>query len=353
MNFIEKISKFKLPFFTPMTLCFDMGTSNTRIGVLGKGITLNEPTFIGINTKDKSYIFFGQEAKMIVGKTPEFLKVARPVIHGVVSDFDAQVALIKKFIEKSVSPYLNSYKIIKPPLRAFASVPHIATEIERKAVEEVLYKLGLSEVFLLEKSLVIGSALKMNIFSHKPRLIVDLGGGLIELAIISGGGIVAEKTLRNGGENMSHVLANYIYLKYGIILGENTCEEIKLSLLNFVNLDKTMIVRGKSLEDGLPKSVRIKSSDVKEALLNNFIQIVDAIKELIEISPPEVVDEIYKSGITLTGGIASVAGLDRYFAQELKIDVIVPENGASATISGLLNLGKNEQEIMKICIPKI
>ncbi len=353
LNFNGSLGKIKVPLFSSFRVCVDMGTSNTKIAILSKGFVLKEATFLGLNSKTHSYIFFGDEAKLIIGKTPEFIKIIRPVVNGVIVDFDSQVALIRKYIEKSVFPYLKNYLFLKPPMQAVASVPFLSTEIEKKAVEEVLYKVGFSDVFLIEKPLANAASLKMNLFSHHPILIVDLGGGLIEMAVISGGGIVSERALKNAGDAMNRSIANYVYLKNGVILGENTCEDLKVNLMNFGSDEKTAVVRGKSLENGLPKSIRIKSSDIKEALMTPFMQIIDSVKELIEVSPPEVVDEIYKSGLILTGGLSRIKGIDRFFAKELKTDIVINENSENSTIYGLLNLSKERKNLERLSIPKI
>lgn len=340
-NFIKMVKDFKIPFLSSIKVYFDLGTSVTRIAIKNKGVVLEEPTFLGFNIRTKDYIFIGQEAKNIVGKTPEFLKIIRPVINGIISDFDAEVALVKKFIEKSVVPYLNTNKFIKPNIHALTTYPSIATEIEQKAVEEALFKAGCSSVDLIEKPLVTASGCGFNILSHEPNLIIDLGGGLIEISIISGGGIVSQKTIKNAGEQMDKIIANYAYLKHGIILGERTCEELKINLMSFNNEDKILPVRGKSLETGLPKSVKIRTGDIKEALFNNFYQIIDLVKELVEVSPPEIVDEIFDHGIFLVGGLASIKGISGFFSEELKIKTYVNENYAQTTIKGLINLDKH------------
>ncbi|OGK17036.1 hypothetical protein A2774_01250 [Candidatus Roizmanbacteria bacterium RIFCSPHIGHO2_01_FULL_39_12c] len=353
LNFRQLFNKIKLPFFSTFDVCFDLGTSNTRIGIGEKGIVLIEPSYLGYNTSSKEYIFFGGEAKSIVGKTPDFIKIIRPVINGVISDFDAQFAMLQYFMKKSVNIYLDRYKIVKPQLRAVAAVPNSVTEIEQKAVEEVLYKIGFSQVYLIEKPLASGIGIGLNIFYHHPHLLIDVGGGLIEMSIISGGGIVSKKTLKVAGDNMNLVLANYAYLKYGIVLGDNTCEHLKIYLLNFKQENKTFTVRGKSLETGLPKSVRIKTSDVKEALYGNIYQIVDNVKDLIDISPPEVLDEIYNRGIILTGGVAKAIGLDQFLASELKIDVNSVTDPDDTVIKGLLKLTQNFPDLLKLAMPKI
>ncbi|KKQ23889.1 MAG: Cell shape determining protein, MreB/Mrl family [Candidatus Roizmanbacteria bacterium GW2011_GWC2_37_13] len=349
INFTSWLSKIKLPFFSNFEVYFDLGTSVTKIAIKDKGIILREPTFLGFNSRINQYLFFGNEAKSIIGKTPDFIKIVRPVIAGVISDFDAEVSLINKYLERSIYLYLTN-KMIKPVMVGVTIVPTIATEIEQKAAQEVLYKAGLSQVFLIEKPLATAAGCNLNIFSHQPTLVADLGGGLIELSIIGSGGIISQKTLKNAGDNMNRLIYNYVYLKYGVILGEATCEGLKTDLLNFENSEKTVTIRGKSLETGLPKSVRVKSSDIKEALLTNFNQITDAIKELIESSPPEIVDEVMKRGIILTGGLSRIGGLDKFFRDEIKIDVITSKDYQYATINGLIKLANHKEELSKLII---
>lgn len=352
-NFIEKIKNFQIPFFSRLQFYLDLGTTNTRIAIKEKGIVLKEPTVIGLNKKTKEYIFFGKEAKEIVGKVPEFISIQQPIINGIISEFDAEVALIRNFIQRSVSPYLSQYQFLKPNLDAAVAVPTIATEIEQKAIEEVLAKVGVSKINLFPKPLATAIGCGFNIFAHKPVFIVDMGGGLIEMSIISGGGIVSQKTIRNGGEHMNKLIYNYIYLKHGIILGEATCEELKINLLSFGEGDKTLMVRGKSLETGLPKSIKIKTSDIKEALLTNFNQIIDSIKEIVELSPPEVVDEIFEQGIVFTGGLSLIPNIDSFFFNELKMKIMLAENRENSTIIGLMKIGRRKEmaDRLKIQLP--
>lgn len=170
------------------------------------------------------------------------------------------------------------------------------------------------------------------------------------MSIISSGGIVSHKTLKTAGDHMNKLIYNYTYLKYGVILGEATCESLKIELLNFTNTEKTTTIRGKSLETGLPKSVRITSSDIKEALLTNFNQIADGIRELIENSPPEILDELLNRGIILTGGLAQIEGIDQFFSKEIKMDVYRIEDVQHATINGLIKLSKNFDHIVKLAV---
>ena len=348
VSFLERLKKLPIPFLTTFKIYFDLGTSMTRIAIKEKGVVLKEPTFLAYNTQSREYIFFGTEAKNIMGKTPEFLKIIRPIVGGIVSDFDAEVVLTRTFIDKSVSPYISQFALFKPPLEALAVFPVVATEIEQKAVEEVVLKAQCSAVTLIKKPLAVGAGCGFNIFSHKPHLILDMGGGLIEISIVSGGGIVTNKTLKNAGEHMDKLIANYVYLKHGVILGEATCEKLKIECFHFGKEEKIALVRGKSLENGLPKSVKIKTSDIREALYNNFVQVVDAIKELIEVSPPEVVDEIFESGIFLTGNLAAVEGIEQFFSEEIKIEVFKPTHFQDAAIYGLTILDKDKDALYRV-----
>lgn len=348
LSWIDKISKFQLPFITNLHAYIDLGTSITRVALKEKGVVLREPTYLGYNARIKEFIFFGMEAKTIVGKTPDFIKIIRPIVNSVLYDFDAEVAFVNYCKHKGIDPYLAQFRFLKPPITALCAVPTVATEIEQKAVQEALQKAECHDVVLIEKALATAAGCGFNIFSHQPHFVIDMGGGLIELSIISGGGIVAQKTLKTAGEHMNKLIGNYTYMKHGMVLGESTCEDLKIKLLNFVDKDESIPVRGKSLETGLPKSVKLKTADIKEALISQFHHILDATKELIELSPPEVADEIFQNGIALTGGIANIKGIDHFFSQELKIETFVVNHHEDATIYGLMKLGKKPEDIFKL-----
>ncbi|MCS7093373.1 MAG: rod shape-determining protein [Patescibacteria group bacterium] len=349
INFIALKEKLKIPFFDLFEVYFDPGTSETKIAIKDKGIILKEPTIIAKNTRTNEYIFFGKEAREIIGKTPDFIKVIKPIVSGVIVDFDSQLALSKKFLEKSVYLYFNK-RLIKPPIRIISVVPSIATEIEQKAIIDSFKKNGINEVYLIEKSLATAAGCGADVFSHQPVLIVDLGGGLIEISIVGSAGIISQKTLKTASESMNRTIYNYIYLKYGVILGEATCEELKLDLLNFCNEEKISTVRGKSLEFGLPKTIKIKSSEIREALINHFNQVADGIKEILENSAPEIVDEVNNQGIILAGGLSKIKGIDRFFSQQLDIKVVQEEKNYSATIKGLIALSQDKEKLAKIVI---
>lgn len=349
-NFIAKLSNFQFPFFSREHIAFDFGTTTTRIGLHGKGVVLKEPTCLGLNRKMREFIFFGTEAYQITGKVPDFITIEHPIVNGIVSDFDGQVALISHFIRKSIAPYQTRFLTLKPQLEAVVNIPSIATEIEQKAVDEVLAKSSVFKSHLIESPIAAAVGCGFDPFAHKPLLIVDMGGGLVEIAVISGGGVVIQKTLKTAGNHMNKLIANYAYLKHGIILGEITCEQLKIDLFTFDEKEKTQVVRGKSLESGLPKSIKMRSSDIKEALLTVVNQIIDTVKEVIELSPPEVVDEIFNHGVYLTGGLANIERIDHYFASELKIETQIPDKPENTTIHGLLRLASDPESLRKLQI---
>lgn len=345
-NFIQKLPK--LPFFSSLHAYFDLGTSLTRIAIKDKGVVFREATYLGYNTRTKEYIFFGNEAKTIVGKTPDFIHIVRPVVSGILSDFDAEVAYLDYCINKAIDPYVSERWLLKPTISALATAPSIATEIEMRAVEESLMKAGCRSVTVIERAIATAAGCGFNVFSHHPHYIIDLGAGLFELSIVSGGGIVAQRTIKHAGDYMNKQIANYVNLKNGITLGENTCEEIKRELLTFTGEDKTMTVRGKAIENGLPKSIKLKTSDIKEAVATVLGQVLDTTKELIEVSPPEVADEVFRNGIALVGHGASIPGIDHFFSKELKIETYIAKHHTDATVYGMMSLDKNRENIFKL-----
>ncbi len=347
--FIQKFVKSISP-FTQLPVAFDLGTHTTKIALKDRGVVLREPTCAALRTQPtREYLFFGSEAKQILGKTPEFLHIIKPMVNGIVSDFDTEVALLRYYIDKAVTPYTRSM-LIKPPIHAITAVPTIATEIEQKAVEEALLKSGCSTVSMIKKPLATAAGAGFNVFFHKPHLVVDIGAGITEISVISGGGIVSYKSLKQAGDYMDKVIASYIHLKHGVILGEVTCEKLKIACLNFSEKEVTELVRGKSLENGLPKSIKIKSSELREALTPTYTLIIDTIKELIEMSPPEIVNDIFQEGILLTGKAALIPGFSAFIADELKMEVVVPEHAAEATIYGLLKIGDSLEHLKTVRI---
>lgn len=326
-------------------VAIDVGTAKTRIAIFDKGIVLREATFIGLNLNKHEYIFFGNDAKELFGKSPNIIKIIKPMIAAVISDFDASVGLLDHFVKKAVKTYFAK-SLIHPKLHCYSSSSSSSTEVEQKALKEALLKVGFSNVSIMEKPQVTAYGANIPIFSNNPFFLIDMGAGLIEMSVIVSGGIVAYRSIKNAGDYMDKLVYNYLHLKYGIIIGEQTSENLKISLFNLTGEDKTIPVRGKSLENGLPKSVRVASSDIREALINSLNQIVDTAKELMEMVPPELIDGIIKNGVILVGALSGFPGIDKYISSELKIPSTVYDMAEDATILGLLKLihEKNMQE---------
>lgn len=347
---MAKISAFSSRFLGSADVALDLGTSMTRIAIYGKGVSLREPTYIGLNTKTNEYLFFGEEAREIYGKAPNFIRVVRPFENGIIADFDANVLLVRHFLEQSVYPFFLNKSFLKSKLTGLAAVPAASTEVEQKAIQESLVKAGLSEAELVEKPLAYAVGAGLPVFSHAPIFVIDMGGGLVEMAVTIMGGIVEHKSTKNAGRHMDKLIINYIHLKYGVIIGEGTAESLKISLLTFSDEQKVITVRGKSLENGLPKSIRVKTGDIREALAGNFNQIIDMAKELIETVPPELIDGIIKNGVVLTGGLALIPGLESLVSNDLKIPAAVADNPQEATINGLMKLLDDKEILKKILI---
>lgn len=347
-NFIKKISQFVPNFLRPVSISIDLGTNVTRLAVSDLGIIAQEPTILAYNQQTKEYLFFGRNAKEIIGKTPDFIKIIKPIHQAVINDFDSTLVFLDNLVKEQLYPYFKKKFFFIPFSIVYAGITNNATEIEKKALEELLVKLGFKQVMIINKSVALAAAIKNDIFAHTPILIVDFGAGLIEVAVVSGGGVIVHRVLKNGGQFFLKQIAHYLYLKYGVIIGENTAEQLLINLLNFNKEEKIQVVRGKSLETGLPKSIRVKTSDIKEALTPTIINIIDTIKEVIEFSPPEAVDEIYKNGIFFVGGLVNIKGIDNFFAENLKISVNIMEKPENALIYGLLKLSKQPMIAAKV-----
>lgn len=347
---LSKALKYSRRFIGDFRIAVDFGTANTRIAVFDKGVVLREPTFVGFNTRTNECILYGEEAKQIYGKAPNFIRVIKPVQNSIISDFDSVVLLIKQFFDKSVYPYLPRGSLLRLNIKALTAVPTTSTEVEQKAYLESLLKVGCSEVQLIDKPIASALGAELGVFSNNPSFIIDMGAGLVEMAVIISGGIVNFKTIKIAGDHMDKLIYNYLHLKYAVTTGELTSEKLKNSLFSLKGEDKTLTIRGKSLENGLPKSVRVKSADIMEALVGNLNQIIDHVKELLETLPADIIDGIIRSGITLTGGLANIPGIDKYMTAELKVPVFVAGKPQDSVINGLLKLLGDSEKMKRSVI---
>lgn len=302
----------------------DLGTANVLIYVVGKGIVLNEPSVVAIDTKTDKVLAVGSEAYRMVGRTPGNIRAIRPLKDGVISDFDITEAMLSYFINKlSVKGFLS-----KPNIMICA--PTNITEIERKAIIQAAEKSGGAKVYLEEEPKVAALGAGMDIFKPSGNMVIDMGGGTSDIAILSLGDIVSSRSIRVAGDRMNTEIVNYLKHKHNLIVGERTAETIKIKIGTAYpepeNEKKTMAVRGRDSVSGMPTEVTITAAEVEEAIHDSVDQIVSAAMQVLETTPPELAADIIDRGIMLTGGGALLDGIDKLFSEKLTVPVIISED---------------------------
>lgn len=339
-------------------LAIDLGTANTLVAIDGKGIVIKEPSVVARHIKTKKIVAVGMEAKKMIGKTPSTIEAIRPLRNGVISDFDAAYAMLLKYI-RQVHEHPNAsifdprsflYKMPRP--RVIIGIPSGVTEVERRAVWEAALEAGAREAYLIEEPMAGAIGVSLPVESSTGSMIVDIGGGTTEIAVISLSGIVRNRSIRIAGDEMDQAIIKHVRLKHSLLIGEPTAEDVKVSIGSaFANPKETStVIRGRSLESGLPKSVRIKSGEVREALAAVTNQIIEHIKELIEDIPPELVGDIMENGIHLAGGGSLLAGFDKVLAQEVKMPVVTSPDPQTAVVRGAAKLLRNAELLEKVKI---
>ncbi|MEK7565876.1 MAG: rod shape-determining protein [Patescibacteria group bacterium] len=317
-------------------LGIDLGTANTLVLIRGKGIMIREPSVVAMQKKTKKIIAIGTEAKKMVGRTPANILAVSPLADGVIADFDAAAAMIKHYIGLIHNMPSSFPKLPRP--RVVMGIPAGVTEVERRAVQEAALAAGARKAYLIEEPMAAAIGAGINIDDTHGSMIVDIGGGTTEMAVIALGGVVVNKSLRIAGKEMDEMIVNFFRLKYGVLIGERTAEELKISIGSAFSGskddDKHAVIRGRDLETGLPKSLRITAAEVREALAPTLNQIVEAIKDLIEETPPELVADIMEKGLVMAGGGSMLTGIDRMVASSTKIPVWIAEEPMAAVVRG-------------------
>lgn len=316
----------------------DLGTANTLIKVAGEDdIVLREPSVVAVNQKIKHVLAVGNEAKNMVGKTPGAIVAIRPLKNGVIADFEVTQAMLKYFIRKVCKDGLFG----KP--RVVICVPSGVTEVEERAVREAAMQAGAREAFLLEEPMAAAIGAKLPIEDAAGSMIVDIGGGTSEVAVISLGGIVVSKSIRVAGEKIDEAIINYIKKEHNLMVGERTAEDIKLSIGGAYPSDETltMDIRGRDLVTGLPKNVIINSDEILMAMSEPISAIIDAIKYTLEKTPPELAADIMNRGIYLAGGGALIRGMDKLITRETGMPVRIPDNPLDCVVLGAGNVVEN------------
>ncbi len=298
----------------------DLGTANTLVYVKGKGIVVREPSVVAIDKYEGKVIAVGNEANEMIGRTPEGKVAVRPMKDGVIADFDITQAMIRQFIKEA-----NVSGIFKP--RVVVCIPSGITEVERRAVEEAVIHAGAKDVVLIEEPMAAAIGAGLPVDEATGSMVVDIGGGTTEVAVISLGGIVASRSIRIAGDALDSAIMNYIKKEHGINIGDKMAEEIKMAIASAYesNQENVCEVRGRDVSTGLPKTAQLKESEIRMAISENIEEMVEAIKYTLENTPPELAADIMERGITLTGGGALIRGLDKLITEVTKIPTHVAE----------------------------
>lgn len=320
----------------------DLGTANTLVYIKGQGIVVREPSVVAIRDDSKEVLAVGEEAKRMIGRTPGNIVAIRPMKDGVIADFDVTQSMLSYFIQKAAA----KKGVVSP--RIAICVPFGVTEVEKRAIEEAARTAGAKDAFLIEEPMAAAIGAGLRIEEPEGNMVVDIGGGTSEIAIISLGGIVTAKSIRLGGDELDEAIVNYVKKEYSLMIGERTAEDVKIRIGSAYKEgeEMEMEIRGRDLISGLPKTMQISSSEVRDALRDPVNSIVDGIKSTLEKTPPELASDIMENGIMLTGGGALLRGLDKLVREETGMPVRIAENPLDCVAIGT---GKSveDQEIFE------
>lgn len=311
----------------------DLGTANTLVYVRGKGVIINEPSVVALNTKSNRVVAVGAEAREMLGRNPDHIRVVRPLVDGVISDFDVTEEMLSYLIGKveKLSP-----KVFKP--RVVVGVPSGITNVEQRAVYDAAHNAGAREVFIVEEPMAAAIGLELPVREPVGSMVIDIGGGTADIAVISLSGVVQSKNLKVAGDKLNTDIVNHLRDEYKILVGEKTAEDIKIkvgAIDEYEVLEST--VRGRDMLTGLPRQITVTHYDIYIAIKDSIATLVDGVKEVLEKTPPEIVSDVMQNGIYLVGGGAGIRGLDALLSKELEIPVLV---GTDPLYSVVLGTGK-------------
>ena len=310
----------------------DLGTANSLVYVRGRGIVINEPSVVAVNQKTGQIVAVGERAKKMVGRTPSYITVIRPLVEGIISDFEVTELMLHHFIQKV---HNGSFSVFPRP-RVVIGIPSEVTEVERRAVEDAVKNAGAREAFLVEEPMAAAIGVRLPVQDAVGSMIVDIGGGTSDIAVISLGGIVASKNLRIAGDRLNEDIIRFARDEHKLLLGERTAEDLKIAIGSAIELDETLeaTMRGRDLVTGLPKEVTVDDSEIRRAMKHSINTLITTIKSTIEATPPELVADIMHRGIVLVGGGSLLRGLNRLIADETGIPVEVAEDPLTAVVRG-------------------
>ncbi len=324
----------------------DLGTANTLVYVKGKGIIIREPSVVALKERDKKILAVGNEAKNMIGRTPGNIKAVRPMKDGVIADFDVTETMLRHFIRKAH----KRNRLVRP--RIIICVPSGVTEVEKRAVIDAALQAGARSAFLIEEPMAAAIGAGLPIHEPTGNMIVDIGGGTTEVAVISLGGIVTSSSIRIGGDEMDEAISQYIKKNYKLMVGERTAEQIKIDIGTATgdNGDLTKEIKGRDLVNGLPKTITINSNEIKEALKEPVNSILNAVKRTLEKTPPELASDVMGRGIILTGGGALLHGLDDLLIEATQMPVYLAENPLDCVVNGTGNALEELDKIKDLLI---
>ncbi len=308
----------------------DLGTANTLVYLKGKGIVINEPSVVAVNTKTNQVLAVGEKAKEMLGRTPGHIKAIRPLVDGVISDFEVTEEMLSYLINKADK--MNP-KMMRP--RVVVGIPSGTTNVESRAVYDAARSAGAREVYLVEEPMAAAIGIRLPVKDPVGSMIIDIGGGTTDIAVISLGGIVRSKNLKVAGDRLNNDIISYMRSEFKILIGEKTAEAVKMAIGSVISMEYMEAeVRGRDLLTGLPREVVVTDSDIREAISLSIKELVEGLKDLLESIPPEILSDIMKRGITLSGGGALLMGLDQLLQDVLKIPVYVVDDPLSAVARG-------------------
>ena len=319
----------------------DLGTANTLVTLKGKGVILKEPSVVAIDRRSGNILATGYEAKEMLGRTPETIKAVRPLKDGVIADFTATQLMLKNIVSK----VCQRYNAGRP--RVVVGVPSGITEVEERAVEESVLRAGAKEVYLIEEPMAAAIGANLDVAEPTGNVIVDIGGGTTEVAVISLGGVVISNSLRTAGDELDEDIVNYIKREMGLAIGETTAEEIKIEIGCALPLmtEASMEVRGRDLGNGLPRNVIVTSTQIEEAMHDSINEIVEVVKATLEKTPPELASDIVEKGIVLAGGGALIRNLDKLLSQKTEMPVYIAEDPLECVVKGT---GKTLEDLERL-----
>ena len=319
----------------------DLGTANTLVTLKGKGVILKEPSVVAIDRRSGNILATGYEAKEMLGRTPETIKAVRPLKDGVIADFTATQLMLKNIVSK----VCQRYNAGRP--RVVVGVPSGITEVEERAVEESVLRAGAKEVYLIEEPMAAAIGANLDVAEPTGNIIVDIGGGTTEVAVISLGGVVISNSLRTAGDELDEDIVNYIKREMGLAIGETTAEEIKIEIGCALPLmtEASMEVRGRDLGNGLPRNVIVTSTQMEEAMHDSINEIVEVVKATLEKTPPELASDIVEKGIVLAGGGPLIRNLDKLLSQKTEMPVYIAEDPLECVVKGT---GKTLEDLERL-----